>query len=90
MRRTLAITLVAAVVLVGGCARHRAPAEPATTRQAAPVESATPRTTAPVTRASHAPAPSAHGTATAPDVDGLLDDVDRQLGSDDQPVEDQD
>ncbi|GAB1689502.1 hypothetical protein [Krasilnikovia sp. M28-CT-15] len=93
MRRTLAIALAATVLLVGGCARHRAPAEPATTEQPA----ATTRKAAP---AASVPSPTARVTRTqaaepkdaepSPDVDGLLDEVDRQLSSDQQPAEDQD
>ncbi|BFU46883.1 hypothetical protein [Krasilnikovia sp. MM14-A1004] len=93
MRRTLAIALAATVLLVGGCARHRAPAEPATNEQPAPAAA----TRQPAPAAATSPA-TARATTTraaetspdAPDVDGLLDEVDRQLNSDQQPAEDQD
>jgi len=77
MRRTLAITLAAAVLLTGGCARNRpAAGEPASVAPAA-------TTTAPAAPETTAPKPAA-------DVDGLLDEVDKQLAGDASPTEDQD
>ncbi|RZU52141.1 hypothetical protein EV385_3983 [Krasilnikovia cinnamomea] len=93
MRRTLAIALAATVLLAGGCARHRAPAEPATTEQpAAATRQPAPAATAstPTSRVTRTQAAGPEDAGPSPDVDGLLDEVDRQLSSDQQPAEDQD
>jgi hypothetical protein len=81
MRRTLAITLAAAVLLTGGCARQRPAAD-----QPAP---ATPAA-ASVKSAAKTPAKAKADPAASADVDGLLDEVDKQLADDSQPSVDQD
>ncbi len=101
MRRTLAIAL-AATLLVGGCARHRADAE----TPAPPAASSTDKSDLSGGKVAGAAAngaaangAAANGAAadgttaadgTGADVDQLLDEVDKQLRNDDQPAEDQD
>jgi hypothetical protein len=87
MRRTLAIALAAGVLLIGGCAKQRDPAVPAPVPAASSAPAAAPAGDAPAADASStAPATA----SSADDVDGLLDEVDRQLSSDGQPAADQD
>jgi hypothetical protein len=82
MRRTLAVALAAGVLMIGGCARqHAAAPPPATDRPAAPAAAAT-------KAATKAKVPAA--TSTSDDVDQLLNQVDKQISSDDQPSADQD
>ena len=92
MRRTLAIALAAGVLLLGGCDRARAAgsAGPPAADQP-PASTATPAATAhtgtQVASATSPPAAAATGTG---DVGSLLNSVDKQLSSDDQPAQDQD
>jgi hypothetical protein len=78
MRRTLAVALATVALLAGGCAQHRTAAEPASTHRP------------PAAPASAARDATSTGASPGADVDGLLDEVDRQLQADDQPAQDQD
>ena len=80
MRRTLAIGLAAAVLLTGGCARQQHAAD----KPAATSPAAERRATSATTGTAKA------GSTTPADVDGLLDEIDKQLAGDSQPSEDQD
>ncbi|MGX6606014.1 hypothetical protein ACWKSP_28375 [Micromonosporaceae bacterium Da 78-11] len=88
MRRTLAIALTAGVLLLGGCAKQqddppdagRPASGPAATTSATPAAAPEPADSA-----------TADSAATSDDgVDSLLDEVDQQISSDDQPAADQD
>ena len=81
MRRTLAIALAAGVLLLGGCAQRQAPAV------SVPAPAATSTKPAEATPAKATPAKT---TPADDGVDGLLDEVDKQLSSDGQPAADQD
>ena len=91
MRRSLAIALAAGVLLLGGCDR------PHSTGSAAPPGAGQPpaadQSPAPAPTVTH-PATTANPPAAAKagtgDVDSLLNAVDKQLSSDDQPAQDQD
>jgi hypothetical protein len=96
MRRTLAIAL-AAVLLAGGCAHHRAGAEAPTTSQSPAAPQRTAASSADKSdlsgggvSAGGVSGGGVRGASATDDVDQLLDRVDKQLRSDDQPAEDQD
>nr|WP_296063453.1 hypothetical protein [uncultured Actinoplanes sp.] len=78
--RRVAAVLAVGAVLLGGCDRQRDTGSPGQDPPAAATGNAT------GTGASGADATDASGS----DVNGLLDEVDKQLNADDQPVEDQD
>ncbi|MEU4216889.1 hypothetical protein [Actinoplanes sp. NPDC026623] len=85
MRRTLAVALAAAVLLTGGCARHPAATDSAPTRRP-PVDAPA----SPSPRGTTATSATTSSTKSNADIDGLLDEVDRQLRGDEQPAQDQD
>jgi hypothetical protein len=82
MKRVLALALVGGALLLGGCDRSPAAAPPAGSDRPAVTESP----------ATHAVSGSSAGASTgnSHDVGSLLNDVDKQLNSDDQPPADQD
>jgi hypothetical protein len=96
MRRTLAITLAAAVLLTGGCARQRpaadrpAPTTPAATSTNPAATSANSAATSTKSAATVRGETPATAEADPAGVDGLLDAIDKQLAGDSQPSEDQD
>jgi hypothetical protein len=79
MKRVLALALVGGALLLGGCDRSQTAAPPAGGDRPAATESP----------ATHAATGSSAGASTD-DVGSLLNDVDKQLNSDDQPPADQD
>jgi hypothetical protein len=89
MRRTLAVALAAGVLLLGGCDRLHATgsASPPATGQSPAADQ--PPATAPARTVTHI-ATTTNPPAAAKTVDSLLNAVDKQLSSDDQPAQDQD
>jgi PBP1b-binding outer membrane lipoprotein LpoB len=80
MKRTLAIALIAGALLLAGCSRPHAGASPA--------PASSPTAAAPAHRTSgRAAAPAA---SSADDVSDLLNQVDKQLQTNDQPSAEQD
>jgi hypothetical protein len=90
MRRTLAITLAAGVLLLGGCGKQQPPAAapPAATSSAGPSSAGSTPGASPAGASPAAASPAAASTADG--VDDLLDQVDQQINGDDQPAADQD
>jgi PBP1b-binding outer membrane lipoprotein LpoB len=88
MKRVLAIALIGGALLLGGCGRQ------ATASTGNAPTAAT--TTAPATKSDATKSATGNAGTTAAsstddqDVDSLLNDVDKQLSSDDQPPADQD
>ncbi len=83
MKRTLAIALIAGALLPAGCSRPHAPAS------SSPAPASSPAAAAPAHKAS-----GTSGGAAAPaspdDVSDLLNQVDKQLQTNDQPTSEQD
>jgi hypothetical protein len=96
--RRVAVVLAVGALLLGGCDQQRATGSPDPGRQGRPAvsDSAASDTATSDTAASDAAGSDAAGSdaagsdAAGSDVNGLLDEVDKQLNADDQPVEDQD
>ncbi|MEV6844972.1 hypothetical protein [Actinoplanes sp. NPDC051411] len=84
MKRVLALALVGGALLLGGCDRSPAASPAGSDRPAATVSPA-----APVSDISES-SPAAASSSSSDDVDSLLNDIDKQLSSDDQPPADQD
>jgi hypothetical protein len=86
--RRVAVVLAVGALLLGGCDQQRATGSPDPGRQGRPAvsDSAASDTATSDTAGSDAAGSDAAGS----DVNGLLDEVDKQLNADDQPVEDQD
>jgi hypothetical protein len=82
MKRVLALALVGGALLLGGCDRSPTAAPPTVSDRPAATESP----------ATHAASGSSAGAsaASSDDVGSLLNDVDKQLNSDDQTPADQD
>jgi hypothetical protein len=82
MKRTLAIALIAGALLLAGCSRPHAGAS------SSPAPASSPAAAAPAHRTSgRAAAPAA---SSADDVSDLLNQVDKQLQTNDQPSAEQD
>lgn len=94
MRRVLALALLVVALLLSGCARHPLAAAPAGSDRPAATESPAPAGTSQTAGTQQAAATQqtagTRQTTGTNDVGSLLDDVDKQLNSDDQTPADQD
>jgi PBP1b-binding outer membrane lipoprotein LpoB len=85
MKRTFACALIAGALLLAGCSRPHAeaPSSPAPASSTAPAHKTAAHKTAGTSGEAAAP-------ATSDDVSDLLNQVDKQLNSNDQPSSEQD
>ena len=84
MKRTLAVALIAGALMLSGCGKAQEAAS------STPAPASSPAAATPAHRTSGGAGATKPAASSADDVDDLLNEVDKQLDSTDQPPSEQD